>query len=89
VGFSSDSIVSRALVAQLCDETSDSLQHLRSRREEREREELRRCLRETGGNITHTAASMGRSRGSIYRMIEKYALFSERANPAQSLGSER
>jgi DNA-binding NtrC family response regulator len=83
IGFCTERVISRELVLQLCIESSESLQMLRARREDREREQLRRFLRETGGNITHTAASMKRSRGSIYRLIEKYNLFSERGHAAQ------
>jgi transcriptional regulator of acetoin/glycerol metabolism len=46
-----------------------------SMREERlliERERLLATLRETGGNITQTADSLGKSRAAVYRLIDKH-----------------
>jgi len=66
--------VRRETIERVLAESSESLDRLRERRETRERLELLDALRETDGNVTHTAERLGKSRAAIYRMIEKFGI---------------
>ena len=58
----------------------DSVASMREERRFLERERLVRTLQETGGNITHTADILERSRAAVYRMIDKYDIPLKRAD---------
>ena len=42
--------------------------------EEMEKERIRRALSDCNGNVTRAAASLGITRASLYRRLEKYRI---------------
>jgi DNA-binding NtrC family response regulator len=66
--------ISRRVVREVLAELEENLASIRARGEVREREELLRTIRETGGNVTRTAAILGKSRSAIYRLIAKHGV---------------
>ena len=61
-------------VQAIFEELEESLADIRARHSASERATLLRKLRETGGNVTRTAEDLGKSRSSIYRLIDKYGI---------------
>ena len=54
---------------------ADLEKSIASMREERqliERKRLHQALQEAGGNITHAAEILGKSRAAVYRLIDKH-----------------
>jgi len=47
---------------------------IRRERAQGERDALLAALRRTGGNVSRTAALLGRSRGAVYRLMAKYGV---------------
>lgn len=74
VAYSSGRQVRRETIADVLSEQAESLESFRELGSKREREQLVALLQETGGNVTHTADAMERSRSAIYRMIEKHGI---------------
>jgi two-component system nitrogen regulation response regulator NtrX len=74
VAFCASGRVDRAAMEQLMDDFEESLAAIRRQREIAERDELLDTLARTGGNISRCAHQMGRSRGAIYRLIQKYGI---------------
>jgi DNA-binding NtrC family response regulator len=74
VAFCSNRSIRRELLVELVDDFEESLQTIRKRHGMRERDDLLDALQQTGGNISRTAEKMGRSRGAIYRLIEKHGI---------------
>jgi DNA-binding NtrC family response regulator len=61
-------------VEAVLEELRPSVADLRERQQLAERRELLELLDATGGNVAETAARMGRSRASIYRLVEKHGI---------------
>jgi DNA-binding NtrC family response regulator len=74
VAFCASGRVDRAAMEQLMDDFEESLAAIRRQREIAERGELLDTLARTGGNISRCAQQMGRSRGAVYRLIQKYGI---------------
>jgi DNA-binding NtrC family response regulator len=74
ITFSRGRQIRRELVADLLRELEEDIGTLRAQRAARERDQLIRALRETGGNISRSAEILNRSRSAIYRLIEKYEI---------------
>lgn len=74
VGFCSNGVIDGPTMEQLLDDFEESLAAIRRKREVAERDELLATLSRTGGNISRCAEEMGRSRGAVYRLIEKYGI---------------
>ena len=74
VAFSHDRSIRRELLVEIAGDQEDGLRSMRRQQVARDREELLRVLSETGGNISHTAERMGRSRAAIYRLIAKFEI---------------
>jgi len=74
VGFCASGLIDAGTMEQLLDDFEESLAAIRRKREVTERDELLATLARTGGNISRCADAMGRSRGAVYRLIEKYGI---------------
>ena len=74
LAFSRGREVPRRAVEEVVGEIEDSLASIRARYLAREREDLLEAIRETGGNVTHTAEKLGRSRSAVYRLITKHGV---------------
>ena len=74
VAFSSDREIDGTAVAGVLAEVGFSVEGLRRERERQERDQLIAALEETGGNMTRTAARLGRSRAAVYRMVERHGV---------------
>lgn len=61
-------------VEAVLEELRPSVAELRERQQVAERSRLLQLLEATGGNVAETAARMGRSRASIYRLVEKHGI---------------
>ena len=72
--FCASDDVTAADVDAVLEEARPSVEDLRRRQRHALRESLLRHLEETGGNVAQTAQRMGRSRPSIYRLVEKYGI---------------
>lgn len=74
IAFTSCGAIEPALLLELMEEMDDELGAMRRRRVHGERDALVDALRETGGNVTHAARRLGRSRGAVYRLMEKHGI---------------
>ena len=74
VAFCASGLIDHTAIEQLMDDFEESLAAIRRKREIAERDELLGTLVRTGGNISRCAENMGRSRGAIYRLIQKYGI---------------
>jgi DNA-binding NtrC family response regulator len=74
VAFCASGLIDAAAMRQLVDDFEESLAAIRRNREVAERDELLEALVRTGGNISRCAEVMGRSRGAVYRLIDKYGI---------------
>ena len=74
VAFCAGGLIDCVAMEQLMDDFEESLAAIRRKREIIERDELLETLARTGGNISRSAEQMGRSRGAIYRLIQKYGI---------------
>ena len=74
VAFCASGLLDRPAIEQLMDDFEESLAAIRRKREIDERGELLDTLARTGGNISRCAEQMGRSRGAVYRLIQKYGI---------------
>ena len=72
IAFTRGRQVRRETVRDVLAELEESLDSIREHRSLLEREALIRSIRETGGNITRAAEMLGKSRGAVYRLIEKH-----------------
>lgn len=78
--YSIGRVIRRRTLQDLMVDLEDSVASMREERRFLERERLVRTLQETGGNITHTADILERSRAAVYRMIDKYDIPLKRAD---------
>ena len=72
IAFTRGESIDPGLIAELLSEREDGLSTIRRGRVKAERDDLLQALRETGGNVTRTAARLGRSRGAVYRLMDKH-----------------
>jgi two-component system response regulator GlrR len=72
--YSSGRVIRQQTLRDVRVDLDDSIASMRQERQLLEREELLRALRETGGNITHAALRLGRSRTAVYRLIQKHGI---------------
>lgn len=79
VAYSHGRVVRRQTLQELMADFEKSIASMREERQLIERESLIRALREAGGNITHAAEILGKSRPAVYRLIDKFDIpFSRR-----------
>ena len=74
VAFTKGSEIGAEEVESVLSEVGFSVEGLRRQREQDERGELIAALEKTGGNVTRTAALLGRSRAAVYRMVERHGV---------------
>ena len=74
VAFSPNRVLDRATLRALHEESTLSVEGLRRQRAVSERESLIEALEATGGNITQVAERLGKSRPTVYRLIEKHRI---------------
>lgn len=74
VAFCHDRSIRKDLLVELVGDFEESLQSIRKQHGLRERDELIDALVSTGGNVSQAAEKMGKSRGAIYRLIEKHGI---------------
>jgi len=72
--FSSRPVIGRAQVLDLIAERTECVDAMRSSHALRERERLLDALRESGGNVTHSAEALGKSRAAVYRLIAAHGI---------------
>ena len=74
VAFSCERSIRKDELEQLVGDLDDSLESIRKSHGLRERDDLLEALQATGGNVSRAAEVMGRSRGAVYRLIDKYEI---------------
>lgn len=74
VAFSAHGTVTRDRVREVLGESPDGVAALRSRRNQREREELMVLLEECGGNLAEVARRLDISRGAVIYRAQKHGL---------------
>lgn len=72
IAFTRGRLVRRETVQDVLAELAESLDSIREHHSVLERESLIRAIRESGGNVTRTAETLGKSRGAVYRLIQKH-----------------
>jgi len=72
VAYSRGRVIRRQTLQELMADLEKSVASMREERQLIERERLLQALREAGGNITHAADILGKSRAAVYRLIEKH-----------------
>ena len=66
--------IGEAAVDEVLCEMRWSVESMRDSRAREERKALMAALEETGGNVTRTAAVLGRSRAAVYRMVQRHGV---------------
>ena len=74
VAFCRERQIRRGLLAELVGDFGESLEIIRRHHGIRERDQLIETLQATGGNVSRTAEQLGKSRGAVYRLIEKHGI---------------
>jgi DNA-binding NtrC family response regulator len=74
IAFSRSRIIRRGTLEEVLGDLEESLATIRKRHSTRERDELFKTMRQTGGNISKTAEILGKSRSAVYRLIEKHGI---------------
>jgi DNA-binding NtrC family response regulator len=74
VAFSRERYIRRERLVELVADFEDSLESIRKKHSVRERDSLISSLNQTGGNISRTADQMKKSRGAVYRLIDKHGI---------------
>lgn len=72
VAYSLGKVIRRQTLQEILADLESTIAGMREERQLLERERLLEALQATGGNITHTAAILGKSRAAIYRLIAKH-----------------
>ncbi len=80
VAYSHGKVIRRQTLEELMSDLEKSIASMREERQLIERERLLRALRDAGGNITHAAEILGKSRAAVYRLIEKHHIPLSRRN---------
>ncbi len=71
IAFTRGKVIQRDPLKRIVEELDHSVANIRTQRRELERHQLIQTIRDTGGNITHTAEALGKSRAAIYRLMQK------------------
>jgi len=74
VAFCRERQIRRELLVEVIQDSDESLERIRKQHGLRERDELVAALQITGGNVSRTADRLGKSRGAIYRLIDKHGI---------------
>ncbi len=74
IAFTRDPEIRREAVEEVVAELEESVASIRQQRTADGRDALMDALRESGGNVTQTAELLGKSRASVYRLIEKHGI---------------
>lgn len=74
IAFSRRPVIGCRLLEGVMEESGESLRAIRARSAAGERERLLAELRANGGNVARAAEALGRSRTSIYRLIERHRI---------------
>jgi DNA-binding NtrC family response regulator len=72
--FSRQPVIGCRLLEGVMEESGESLLAMRARSAANERERLLAELRTNGGNVARAAEALGRSRTSVYRLIERHRI---------------
>ncbi len=72
VAYSLGKVIRRQTLQELMADLEKTVASMREERQLLERERLLQALRDTGGNITHTAEVLEKSRAAVYRLIAKH-----------------
>jgi len=72
--FTRGRILQHDVIEEAFEDLRESLERIRMNHAVMERDTLVRTIRETGGNISRTAAQLRKSRSAIYRLIQKHGL---------------
>jgi DNA-binding NtrC family response regulator len=80
VAYSHGRVIRRQTLQELMADLEKSVASMREERQLIERERLLRALRDAGGNITHAAEILGKSRAAVYRLIDKHDIPLSRRN---------
>lgn len=72
VAYSLGKVIRRQTLQELMADLEKTVASMREERQLLERDRLLQALRETGGNITHTADLLEKSRAAVYRLIAKH-----------------
>jgi DNA-binding NtrC family response regulator len=81
VAYTLGGVVHAATLEDLMSDLERSIECMRDEHRLHERERLLRALQETGGNITHTAGLLDKSRAAVYRLIAKHDIPLARRGP--------
>lgn len=74
VAFSRGRSVRRQLVEEVLAEQEPTLSEIREKTRARERELLLQAIETAGGNVSRAARALSRSRGAVYRLIQKHGI---------------
>ena len=74
IAFTRGRQIRRDTVHDVLIEREETLDTIREQHSQLERDSLLAAIRESGGNISRAAEILGRSRGSVYRLIEKHEI---------------
>ncbi len=74
IAFSRGRQVRRKIVEEVFAELEQTLASIREQHSIRERAAVLRAIEQTGGNISHAAEVLGRSRSAVYRLIRKHGI---------------
>jgi len=80
IAYSHGKVIRRQTLQELMADLEKSIASMREERQLIERERLLQALRDAGGNITHTAKILGKSRAAVYRLIDKHDIPLSRRN---------
>ncbi|MEE8164252.1 MAG: sigma 54-interacting transcriptional regulator, partial [Myxococcota bacterium] len=74
IAFSRGRQIRRQVVEEVFAELEQTLASIREQHSIRERAAVLRAIEQTGGNISHAAEILGRSRSAVYRLIRKHGI---------------
>jgi DNA-binding NtrC family response regulator len=74
VAFGGGGPIDREALGELMRDDESSVESIRGASALRERHALLEALEHRGGNISQTSIDLGKSRGAVYRLIEKYGI---------------
>lgn len=74
IAFTRGRQIRRDTVHDVLTELEESLDRIRDHHAQLERDRLFQAIRETGGNVSRAAELLGKSRGAVYRLIEKHEI---------------
>ncbi len=74
IAFSRSRIIRRGTLEEVLGDLEENLATIRDRHSSREREQLLKAIRKTGGNISQTAELLGKSRSAVYRLIARHGI---------------